>query len=68
MSQDVTDYKLELKVSEWMLVNSEFLILIWIFEFWLQISNFDFEFWISILNFEFSLRISNFDFEFLNLK
>ena len=41
--QDVTDYKLELKISVCMLVNFEFLIFIWNFEF--GIRNF-------ILNFE----------------
>ena len=35
MRQDITDYKLELKISEYMLVNFEFLILIWNFEFWI---------------------------------
>ena len=34
MRQDVTDYKLELKISECILVNFEFLILTWNFEFW----------------------------------
>ena len=41
--QDVTDYKLELKISVCMLVNFEFRILTWNFEFWL---NFKFRFWI----------------------
>ena len=33
MRQDVTDYKLELKISVRMLVNFEFRILTWNFEF-----------------------------------
>ena len=33
LSQDVIDYKLELKINECMLVDFEFLILIWNFEF-----------------------------------
>ena len=36
MRQDVTDYKLELKISVFMLVNLEFRILTWNFEFWLN--------------------------------
>ena len=50
--QDVTDYKLELKISVCMLVNLEFRILTWNFEFG---RNFEFRFWIINfgLNFEF---------------
>ena len=50
--QDDTDYKLELKVSECMLVNFKLLILILNFEFWFWIMIFDFKFRILILNFE----------------
>ena len=66
--QDVTDYKLKLEISEGVLLNFEFLIFIWNFEFWLRISNFDFELWILILNLELRCWISNFDFEFWNLR
>ena len=45
--QEVTDYKLELKISRCMLVNFEFRILTRNFEFWLN-----FKFRILILNFE----------------
>ena len=38
--QDVTNYKLELKISKYMLVNFEFLILILNFEFWFWILKF----------------------------
>ena len=35
--QDVADYKLEFKISVRMLVNFEFRILTWNFEFWLNL-------------------------------
>ena len=35
--QDVTDYKLELKISVCMIVNFEFRILYWNLEFWLNL-------------------------------
>ena len=43
-AQDGTDYKLEVEISECMLVNIEFLILIWNLECSLRISNFYFIF------------------------
>ena len=58
MRQDVTDYKLELKISVCMLVNFEFRILNSNFEFWL---NFKFRFWIINFDFKFRILILNFE-------
>ena len=59
--QDVTDYKLELKISLRMLVNFEFRISIWNFELWLWISSFNFELRNLILDFEFWFWIFKFE-------
>ena len=51
-AQEVTDYKLELKITECILVNIEILIFNWNFEFRLWISNFGFKFRMQILKFK----------------